>query len=65
VGATLHARQVTFETGPRGGVPAPAVAGVAAALREAASWVGLPAITVDRVLPETAAPALRAAISAA
>jgi uncharacterized protein YcaQ len=65
VGASLHARQVTFETGPRGGVPAPAVAGVAAALREAASWVGLPAITVDRVLPETAAPALRAAISAA
>ncbi len=59
----LHARQVTFETGRRGGVPASAVTGTAAALREAASWVGCGEIRIDRVLPEHAAPALRSAIA--
>lgn len=59
----LHARQVTFETGPRGGVPASAVNGTAAALHEAASWVGCGEVRVDRVVPESAAPALAAALA--
>lgn len=59
----LHARQVTFETGRRGGVPASSVNGTAAALREAASWVACDEIRVDRVVPETAAPALRSALA--
>ncbi len=58
----LHARQVTLETGRRGGVPAAAVTGVARALREAASWVGCDDIRVDRVVPEAVAPALSAAL---
>ena len=58
----LHARQVTFETGRRGGVPTAAVAGVAKALREAASWVGCDDVRVDRVVPEAVAPALSAAL---
>ncbi|MBI1377082.1 MAG: winged helix-turn-helix domain-containing protein [Frankiales bacterium] len=62
-GSTLHARQVTFETGPRGGVPATAVAGTAAALREAASWVGCAEVVVDRVVPHTARLALLDALA--
>jgi uncharacterized protein YcaQ len=58
----LTARQVTFEVGPRGGVPASAVAGTAAALREAARWVGCGSVSVGRVVPETARPALVAAL---
>ncbi len=58
----LHARQVTFETGRRGAVPTSAVTGVARALHEAASWVGSTSVVVDRVVPDTAAPALRAAV---
>jgi uncharacterized protein YcaQ len=58
----LHARQVTFEAGRRGGVPTAAVTGVAKALREAASWVGCVDVRVDRVVPEAAAPALAAAL---
>ncbi|HET7902713.1 MAG TPA: crosslink repair DNA glycosylase YcaQ family protein [Candidatus Nanopelagicales bacterium] len=59
----LHARQVTFETGRRGAVPGSAVAGTAAALREAASWVGCAEVRLDRVVPDTAAPALHAALT--
>lgn len=59
----LHARQVTFEAGRRGGVPSSSVTGTAAALREAASWVGCGEVRVDRVVPEGAAPALHAALS--
>jgi uncharacterized protein YcaQ len=62
-GQVLTARRVTFETGRRGAVPAAAVAGTAAALREAASWVGCEAVRVDQVVPGSAAPALRDALS--
>jgi uncharacterized protein YcaQ len=57
-GAVLHARQVTFETGPRGGVPGIAVHGTGRALREAASWVGAERVELGRVVPESAAAAL-------
>ena len=60
----LRARQVTFETGRRGAVPASAVRGTAAALREAAAWVGAGSTTVDRVAPASARPALEAALGA-
>jgi uncharacterized protein YcaQ len=59
----LHARHVTFETGRRGAVPASAVTGTAAALREAASWVGSTSIAVGRVVPESARPALESALT--
>jgi hypothetical protein len=58
----LRARQVTFETGARGGIPASAVTGTATALREAASWVGATSAAVDRVVPESATAALRSAL---
>jgi len=59
----LHARQVTFELGRRGGVPSSAITGTAAALREAASWVGATDVQVDRVVPDSARPALAAALT--
>jgi len=62
-GKVLTARQVTFETGRRGAVPASAITGTAAALREAASWVGSESVRIGRVVPESAAPALQAALS--
>jgi uncharacterized protein YcaQ len=62
VGSVLHARQVTFETGPRGAVPASSVTGVAAALREAAAWVGCTSVAVDRVVPPSATSALADAL---
>ena len=58
----LHARQVTFETGRRGAVPASAVTGVGAALREAASWVGCDKVRIDRVVPDSARSALLSTI---
>jgi uncharacterized protein YcaQ len=61
----LQAKQVTLEVGPRGGVPAAALAAVARALHEAASWVGCARVEVARVVPETARPALVAAVAAA
>ena len=61
----LRARQVTFETGRRGAVPASAVTGTAAALREAASWVGSTSIALGRVVPESARPALESALEPA
>ncbi|HEY5134750.1 MAG TPA: crosslink repair DNA glycosylase YcaQ family protein [Candidatus Nanopelagicales bacterium] len=61
----LHARQVTFETGRRGGVPASAVTGTAAALREAASWVGSTSVALVRVVPDSAGPALASALARA
>ncbi|MGE3812017.1 MAG: winged helix-turn-helix domain-containing protein [Candidatus Nanopelagicales bacterium] len=61
-GEVLVGRKVTFETGPRGGVPASAVAGAAAAMREAASWVGLDQVRADQVVPASAAPALAEAL---
>lgn len=59
-GAVLRVRQVSFEVGPRGGVPAAAVAGTARALVEAASWVGARSVQVDvgRVRPAGVADAL-------
>jgi len=61
----LRARQVTFETGRRGGVPASAVTGTAAALREAASWVGSTSVALGRVVPDSAGPALASALARA
>jgi uncharacterized protein YcaQ len=62
-GSALAARRVTFETGRRGAVPAAAVAGTAAALREAATWVGADSVRIDQVVPESAAPALVEALA--
>ena len=59
----LHARQVTFEWGRGGGIPAAAVTGTAAALREAASWVGSRTVAVDRVVPDSARAALESALA--
>jgi uncharacterized protein YcaQ len=59
----LHARQVTFETGRRGAVPASSVTGTASALREAATWVGCTEVRVDRVVPESSGAALRSALT--
>jgi uncharacterized protein YcaQ len=61
-GDVLLARQVTFETGRRGAVPSSAVAGTATALLEAATWVGCDRVQIGRVVPESAAPALRDAV---
>jgi len=62
-GSVLHARRVGFETGPRGGVPSAAVSGTAAALREAASWVGCAEVRLGAVAPESARSALAAALA--
>ena len=59
----LHARQVTFETGTRGAVPAAAVTGTATALREAATWVGATTVALGRVVPDSARGALESALA--
>jgi uncharacterized protein YcaQ len=59
----LRAQQVTFEPGRRGAVPTTAITGTATALREAATWVGATEVLVDRVVPESARPALVGALS--
>jgi uncharacterized protein YcaQ len=56
-GRTLHAKQVSLE--PR------EVQRMAAALREAAEWVGCDAVALGDVSPRKAKPALRAALDAA
>lgn len=56
VGTTLVARQVSVRN-------AAAVAPMATALREAATWVGCDAVRVERVVPEHLAQDLRAACS--
>jgi uncharacterized protein YcaQ len=56
-GRTLHAKQVSLAPGD--------VERMAAALRQAAAWVGCDAVAVGRVSPATAKPALRAAIDVA
>jgi uncharacterized protein YcaQ len=53
-GGTLHARQVSLELR--------AVEPMAAALREAAEWVGCDSVALGAVTPREAAPALRAAL---
>jgi uncharacterized protein YcaQ len=56
-GGTLVARRVTMErSDPE------AVAGVGAALREAATWVGAEAVAVADVRPAQAAAAVRRAV---
>jgi uncharacterized protein YcaQ len=55
-GRTLHARQVSLERA--------AVDHAAAALREAAAWVGCDAVSVGRVDPPALAAPLRAALAA-
>lgn len=58
-GATLVARTITMEsTSPS------AVSGTVTALREAAAWVGADGVTVDRVVPASAAKAIRAQLPA-
>lgn len=57
-GPVLRARTVTFEAGPRGGVPGAAIHGTGRALREAASWVGAERVELGRVVPESATSAL-------
>jgi uncharacterized protein YcaQ len=59
---TLHARQITFETNSRGTVPAASIRGTAAALRDAAAWVGCTNVVLDRVLPTQAHSALASAL---
>jgi uncharacterized protein YcaQ len=61
---TLHARQVTFEMSPRGTVPSSSIKGTAAALRDAATWVGCSQVVVDRVIPAQVQGALNAALAA-
>ncbi|MDP1877109.1 MAG: crosslink repair DNA glycosylase YcaQ family protein, partial [Actinomycetota bacterium] len=56
-GSTLVARRVTMES-----TSGRAVAGVAAALREAATWVGSTTIAVEHVVPASAATSLRSAL---
>ena len=63
-GRVLRARQVTFETGRGGRVPAAAITGTAAALREAAGWVGCEHVVAERVVPEAARSALEGALLA-
>ena len=60
--ATLHARRVTFEDSAirRDGTVRPsALSGVAAALHDAARWVGCQQVVVDAVVPASAATGLR------
>jgi hypothetical protein len=56
-GRTLHAKQVSLE--PR------EVERMAAALREAAEWVGCEAVALGEVSPRETKAALRAALDAA
>ncbi len=58
-GATLVARSLHMEPGARAGALA---AGIAAALAEAARWVGASAVTLERVEPAAARGALSAAL---
>jgi uncharacterized protein len=60
VGTTLHARRVTLDVNGRGVVPAAALDGTAAALREAATWVGCTDVVVDEVAPAAMTTGLRA-----
>jgi uncharacterized protein YcaQ len=62
-GCTLVARRVTLETRRDGSPVTGAVAGTAAALREAATWVGCEAVRVDSCVPGTAAQALASALA--
>ena len=64
-GAVLEARTVTFESAPgwaSGSVPESAVHGTAAAIREAAAWVGCADVRIGSVVPARMATPLRAAI---
>jgi uncharacterized protein YcaQ len=54
-GRTLVGRQVSVSTG--------AVEALAAALREAAAWVGCDAVAVERVTPSSVSAPLRAALT--
>lgn len=60
VGATLHARRVTFEA-----TTADAVRGVARALHEAGAWVGCAQVVVDDVVPARLGAPLRQALATA
>jgi len=59
----LVAKKVTLQTGKAGDPVSGAVVGAARALREAASWIGTDRITVETVVPHSAAAALRAAVA--
>ena len=62
-GQTLVASTVTFEADSAGRVSGESICGTAAALREAARWVGCSGIRVGAVVPSGAAPALSHALS--
>jgi hypothetical protein len=55
-GRTLVAKQLSVQAG--------AVAAMATALREAATWVGCDAVRLERVEPPSVVPRLRAALDA-
>jgi uncharacterized protein YcaQ len=61
-GKTLIASTVTFEADLAGRIPAEAMRGTAAALREAARWVGCSDIRLGTVVPSGAAHALTHAL---
>lgn len=63
-GSTLVAERVTFEVDVRGAVPGAAVAGTAAALADAAAWVGADGVRVGTTVPASAAAELRRALDA-
>ena len=63
-GQTLVASTVTFEANRAGRIPAESIRGTAAALREAARWVGSRDIRVGTVVPSGVARSLSQALSA-
>lgn len=58
-GRTLVAKTITMES-----TSASALAGTVTALREAAAWVGVESVSLDRVVPASAAKPLRAQLAA-
>lgn len=58
-GSTLVCRRVGLRSGPGGRVPASVIDGVAAALAEAATWVGSTSVVLEVVDPPAAAAPLR------
>lgn len=62
-GQTLIASTVTFEADSAGRIPDASIRGTAAALREAARWVGCSGIRVGAVVPSSAAHELSQALN--
>lgn len=64
LGSTLVARRVGLLCGPGGRVAASVIDGTAAALAEAATWVGSTSVALEMIDPPPAAAALRTALGA-